>query len=233
MGKSKELAELGDVVTQSGGNVGIGADSPTEALHIAKAFPAVKLDNIDAGGHSWRIASGSTNSGFAGKLQIYNEDTSTIAAYIDASGRVTKPYHPYFLANLSSSFYLNRTSVETTIPFDSVYVNNGSHFNTSTHRFTAPVSGLYQFDCHVEFTSASVFDSSYWVYPANFYVNGVIQTSDDSYFTSVKYQHFNTSCILYLAANEYVEIKAHANGNYLAYGGSNRANTRFSGYLIG
>ena len=34
MGKSKELAELGDVVTQSGGNVGIGISTVVAPLHV-------------------------------------------------------------------------------------------------------------------------------------------------------------------------------------------------------
>lgn len=142
MGKSKELAELGQVVSQNGGNVGIGADSPTEALHIAKAFPAVKLDNIDAGGHSWRIASGSTNSGFAGKLQIYNEDTSTIAAYIDASGRVTMPYQPFGRATGSSSA-TNTFVSGTALNFFSVSVAQGGITMSGNSRWTVPVSGVY------------------------------------------------------------------------------------------
>lgn len=147
MGKSKELAELGQVVSQSGGNVGIGADSPTEALHIAKAFPAVKLDNIDAGGHSWRIASGSTNSGFAGKLQIYNEDTSTIAAYIDASGRVTMPYQPAFhaYADIYGTSQTGNVLFKSSAQNFTLENNAGGHFNTSTGRFTAPVNGRYMF----------------------------------------------------------------------------------------
>jgi hypothetical protein len=70
------------------GNAGIGTASPTEQLHMAGTFPAIKLDNTDAGGDSWRIGSGSTATGFAGKLQILNEDTATVAMVIDDSGDV-------------------------------------------------------------------------------------------------------------------------------------------------
>jgi len=76
------------MLIDSSGNVGIGTSSPTENLHISSGFPAIKLDNTDAGGTSWRIASGDTGSGFAGKLQVYNEDTATVAMIIASDGRI-------------------------------------------------------------------------------------------------------------------------------------------------
>ena len=59
---------------------------------------------------------------------------------IDASGRVTMPYQPYFHA----SGTLGGTTVSTGIlSFTDVYRNIGNHYNSSTSLFTAPVSGNY------------------------------------------------------------------------------------------
>lgn len=68
MGKSKEIAELGAVFTQDGGNVGIGTTSPTELLDVAGKV------NISTG-----LAIGPAVSG------TYAED-STLSSYATNNG---------------------------------------------------------------------------------------------------------------------------------------------------
>ena len=60
---------------------------------------------------------------------------------ISSAGYVTKPMHPAFHAsrrggNVSSNNY---------VVFDQVDNNNGSHYNNSDGKFTAPVAGIYFF----------------------------------------------------------------------------------------
>ena len=62
---------------------------------------------------------------------------------IDSSGRVTKPYQPVFSAYRDSSAAEGLTG---TIVFNATRSNVGSHYNTSTGKFTAPVTGNYQFN---------------------------------------------------------------------------------------
>ena len=66
---------------------------------------------------------------------------------IDANGRVTKPNQPSFLAfganigEVSSAGYIAYPNIDT----NQGGHNIGSHYNTSTYKFTAPVAGKYLF----------------------------------------------------------------------------------------
>jgi hypothetical protein len=61
-------------------------------------------------------------------------------------GTVTKPRQPYFKANLSSGVRITSTGYVT---FGAAVHNNGSHYNTSDGKFTAPVTGLYWFSARI------------------------------------------------------------------------------------
>ena len=61
-------------------------------------------------------------------------------------GTVTKPRQPYFKANLSSGVRITGTGY---VVFSSAVHNNGSHYNTSDGKFTAPVTGLYWFSSRI------------------------------------------------------------------------------------
>ena len=66
---------------------------------------------------------------------------------IDNAGRVTMPYQPAFEATVGTSFSGDGSVAGTeTFVFSLARVNVGSHYNTSTGIFTAPVTGLYQFN---------------------------------------------------------------------------------------
>ena len=133
------------------GSVGIGTSSPSVDLHLASGFPAIKLDNTDAGGDAWRIASGDTGSGFAGKLQIYNEDTAVVAMVLDASGNVgigtAAPTQkldvsgnarlvgsdPYLQALRTSDFYYGQLSAEGFSAFTNANAPAPITFKTATN----------------------------------------------------------------------------------------------------
>ena len=59
---------------------------------------------------------------------------------VDASGRVTMPYQPVFSATLTAGNVANDV-----VRWNSIAVNVGSHYSSSTGRFTAPISGVYYF----------------------------------------------------------------------------------------
>jgi len=65
---------------------------------------------------------------------------------VDGIGHVTMPKQPAFWAyNVTGS----STQTSGTITFPQTDINTGNHYNTSTGRFTAPISGVYEFNVMV------------------------------------------------------------------------------------
>ena len=65
---------------------------------------------------------------------------------ITKEGYITNPSRPYFKANMSSGTRITGTGY---VVFDEAVHNNGSHYNTSDGKFTAPVTGLYWFSSRI------------------------------------------------------------------------------------
>lgn len=86
-------------------------------------------------------------------------DGSTVKLTTDDDGNVLKPSQPLFRAvNTGGNQALSWSGVETkeiTVQFTATSANVGSHFNTSTYTFTAPVTGRYLFSFKVVLESES------------------------------------------------------------------------------
>ena len=143
---------------------------------------------------------------------------------IDSSGYVTTPYNPKFwysaLSNTSSSGGTSNTEI---LKFSTERHNQGSNYNASNGRFTAPVAGTYWFSFN-GLVDNSGSNSHYW---AQLWRNGS-QVSNIGYTFSNngEYEYFGGSACIYLAKDDYAQIYASANihdGN----------ETSFSGFLIG
>jgi len=91
-----------------------------------------------------------SNSANDGGLQFHTRHggsgTDVNALELSNKGYVLKPQHPYFKANMSSGARITGTG---DVVFGSAVHNNGSHYNTSNGRFTAPIAGLYWFSCKI------------------------------------------------------------------------------------
>ena len=62
------------------------------------------------------------------------------------TGIVTFPSRPAFFVYNSSNDWTSNVTAGTLIIFNTAKFNVGGHFDLSTYKFTAPVTGLYQFN---------------------------------------------------------------------------------------
>ena len=214
-------ANAGGTVTprltiDSSGNVGIGTSSPATRLQV---------------NGQTRVSDGTTNidivcasaTGFIGTqtnapLVLRTNDTER--ARIDSSGRVTMPFQPAFHAERNTAF--NASS--GVIVFENAPTNIGSHYNTSTGRFTAPVAGTYIF-----FVS---FFTNITNAPIDFriVVNGVSAGGNATTGTTSVARDCHAHLIRTLAVNDYVEIQAAGFGTNIPGGIGIFQN--FSGRLV-
>ena len=79
------------------------------------------------------------------KVNEVQHTGGTSAMTVDSSGRVSTPARPAFSLFYDSSG-TEGVGNNNTLVFTGVHSNSGSHNNTSTGIFTAPVAGFYHFN---------------------------------------------------------------------------------------
>ena len=122
---------------------------------------------------------------------------------VDSSGRVTMSSQPGFAA-YSSGGETNFTGTNDLLTaFNATKHNTGSHFNTATCRFTAPIAGKYLF-------TASVWKNINTAEQASFglFLNGSQYEECRSPTPSDgRYIKVVLTCIVNMAVNDYVELR--------------------------
>ena len=95
--------------------------------------------------------SGTAVAGGAHCASIFNRENAPLRLgtnnserlRISANGEVTKPNHPVFSGAYVGSASANFGTSEFTMNFNTVMINQGNHYNTSTGEYTCPVAGKY------------------------------------------------------------------------------------------
>lgn len=156
-------------------------------------------------------------------------DNGTSALTINTSGYVSLPTLPAFEAVLTvGTGTVQYATPNTEIIFNSTNLNQGSYYNTSTGRFTAPIAGQYVFFMFGMTTSVSYYSFRknsaalpYLISPYNYGGGG-------SYWAAAA-----GSAVITLAANDYVSVwNSYAGGNGVGiYGGGNHHNC-FCGFML-
>ena len=155
------------------------------------------------------------------KVNTIQHTGGTTGLTIDSSGRVFRSNIPAFFATGSSSYVAY--SAGDTLQFNSESFDDGGNYNTSTYRFVAPVTGLYNFGAQALIENDN---------PAGLILkqlnasNGVIGTFRG--FQTGRGPQINTIVKMTATDQMYVEVEQDGNSFYLGAGYG-----RFYGYLIG
>jgi len=141
---------------------------------------------------------------------IKDSSGTNTAMTIDSSGRVLFPQIPCACVTLTTSNTQDTsnpyTTTGTAILFDKVSVNQGSVYNSSNGRFTAPVAGIYEFAYSYLKDDDSSGNSTY----LTLYKNGSVYlgaggTAYDENPTD--YAQVSQKLLIDLAANDYLTLQ--------------------------
>ena len=200
----------------SADKVGINNSSPNHELQINGNSTTSSLSlKTSATGNA-------TSDGLELKVQgdsaayLYNYENAMLRfgtnglerVRIDASGRVTLPSQPYFAAHMTGNGAYSTRSANHVFDFNTAVYNVGSHFNTTNHRFTAPVDGKYLF------TVSFITNDSTPTGRIAFYVNGSASVSSLKFGINGSNTGggggTNASSIIQLSASDYVDVRSQA-----------------------
>jgi hypothetical protein len=222
------------------GNMGVGTTTLTNKLNVAGAIQSSAVLTAVAA----NTIAMSQEAGF-GRVAAFGPDTSTPGVLdlyvistnggvqkglrIDSSGRLIMASQPAFRAYKSAGPV---GTSEAPVQYDTVDFNIGGHYNNSTYRFTAPVSGRYFMTAMFSFYSQN--DSRQ--IEVMLRLNGGTYQSTDCWIqlTQGNNTHTNAtvSAVMNLTAGDYVQGAWTSSQATITFYSSGIRNT-FSGYLIG
>jgi hypothetical protein len=171
-----------------------------------------------------------TSNSTGGHIALFPGGDGTAAIFAYANGNVTFPRQPMFSKTPNNNNYITTNP----IPFNSntQYGHSTSHYNDSTYRFTAPISGRYLFlltvYCRVDPATNPYF------YP-RFRYNGA--TSAYAYWNNSGTvsnrvdQTVHLTRFYSMSAGDYVDVAWNGSASTSYYAGAYE--TFFEGYLVG
>ena len=171
---------------------------------------------------AWRLL-GSTG-GSTHLFRIYDNTAGANRLDINDSGIVRLPKIPCFFGQRIGGSYTTSGSI---IVWDNVQVNNGSHYNSSNGRFTAPVDGFYRVHSHYIQSSGGDF----FIRKNGTRITSGHQNHDDPWDNS------NVQAIFQCNAGDYIDFELANMSGGTWFGASSPSTTQaYNGcsiYLIG
>ena len=191
------------------GLVGIGTSSPNKTGasnvvtvngSVSSAFEVAVGDAIKGG-----VIADANGVYFSTRAAIpaVFEINGTERARIDTAGRVTMPYQPMCWVVLNGQ----TTSAGATFTTSSLNTSAGNCWNSSTHRFTAPVTGYYH--CTAGLYTNYTGSFGYWAFFKNGSSVGTYHFNNGGYTI---HQGMGASAIIYCVAGDYIQMGRPAGG---------------------
>jgi hypothetical protein len=192
-----------------GGNVGIGTTDPAGKFAVSDGTTTGEIN--PTGGICWM----GTRSNHPVAFQVNASEKMRI----NNAGQVTMPYQPAF--NVTST--ASRSAQDWT--YTTTYTNRGSHMNTGTGLFTAPVAGVYIFFFGTIGTTTHADTDLYLKINGSTSRGGVARPDDSGSWASMA----SGTGVMSLSANDTVGVwssqsNAYSDGNQWLH---------FRGYLAG
>ena len=234
--------DLARMTLDTGGDVGIGTGTTS---------PAARLEIKDNASNNYstqlRLSQGystsvysTIGSNFGGAMSINAGQGSTTANLnfnlngtlqmkIDVSGRVTTPGQPAFAAygNATGTAY---STTAVILPYNTAVSNIGSHYSTTTYRFTAPVAGTYFFSA--AFLNYPTANTNYCTMYITLNGAGYSSANPMSRQQNVSQQTQDVHGTIKMAVNDWVDVRIQTGSGGGAYY-TNVGHAHFSGYLVG
>ena len=163
-------------------------------------------------------------------VQNIKHTNGTTAQTIDSSGRTLTPTRPSFFAHRVDGGVQSISGGNFELAeLNQVDHNIGSNYNTSTYKFTCPISGVYHFSVNLYIYSADQAEARIYVNDTATYRFASVKLAED------RNPHgAGGSVTVQLNANDTVSVYGYANSNSSIYhGGSGMIASFFSGFLVG
>ena len=198
MGKSKDLASLGGGSFSKSLTIN-GSANDTNILTTGFNYTNLSI-LADATDGELRLSTedGSGNN-YTKYMTFYTEGGSgpTERMRIDASGRVTMPYQPFF----DGYMYTTGALAADTILALSQSSNTGITLGNNNTRLTVPVDGYYFIHAS---QMAQTINGMYAYF--SLLVNGTVKYHSHNNFFSESNKDFHITKVVHMAANDYIEF---------------------------
>jgi hypothetical protein len=210
-------------------------DTMTGQLNLNYGNPRISMSDTGGSGRSINIGhwDGANNRVETNAAQLLiamygahnfrvENNTNGGSFTMDSFGRVTMPNQPMcFVTRISTQESIgNSDGSPTDLVLNTEIFNVGGHFNSGNSRWTAPVTGKYEFSW--SYATYSGFPSVYRTY---LWLNGTrlsyTQLRNDSTGNSGNYNYASRTAILALAQNDYVVLRASIDSYSTWYADSN------------
>jgi hypothetical protein len=123
---------------------------------------------------------------------------------VSPAGFVNTPAQPFFIGRPANDYSGGGMPTVSPMPTTAI-INNGSHFNASTNRFTAPIAGYYKATWGGLQLASTV---------TSLMVNGVRVHNGNHFPSAVAYISMTQTAIVQLAASDFLTIEQWNGGGY-------------------